>query len=547
MNKAYFYPQVFCSTLISKLSFLLIAAFAVFLFGASNAYAADAGEFVFFRIDSEINVLIADKGTLTVRWYCTDGTSFGQVNDGTASESTNAADGIIKVASASKEMTDGGCVFGTSDTIRASVSINGWAEREWIDVTLPASGSNPFTTTASIDYTIVINGVTDELDNALTLNGTTASATYSGTVASQSYSNYLPLGAGTWKKYIAGSTSAGTVTGGADGYVNRTSSALTISSTATQSVDFGTSDDSSLDESGLSFGHKIRVFESGGSFASNKITHGVVTAGDTGSITCAVGTGSNGGNRYCAVPLAHTSTTATFAETGDYNSATVTYTDRSTGSNAQNTADLTPGSKPRGSGCASCDPIPTPTPSPSSTPTPTPTPMPSATPTSTPTPEPTPTPSITIPTPASRGFVSLAILNLNEGDVISATGSDDPDVYIANEHGYKRLFLNPVIFGFYGHLGGFTNVKTTVSSTRDTLVTSGLFRNCETDDQRVYGLETTGEDTGIFHWVNTSGAQAVADDADFFKKVFCINSNEFDWYSKGDDYTSVNQVPAYSR
>ncbi|MDP3696699.1 MAG: hypothetical protein Q8R55_01550, partial [Candidatus Taylorbacteria bacterium] len=539
VDKINFYKQVFGRGLILKISFLLIAAFAVFLFGANSANAADDGEFVFFRIDTEINVL-NDKG-VTVRWYCTGGTSFGQVTDGTASESTNLQDGIVKVASNSKEMTDGGCIFNTSDTIRASVSLGGWVDQEWIDVTLPATTSSPFTTTASQDYTIVVNGVEDELDNVLTLNGTIASATYSGTVASQSYS------AG--KKYIGGSTSAGTVTGGADGYVNVTSGALTISTTASQSVDFGLAATANIDASGLSFGHKIRVYESGGSFASNKITHGVVTAGNTGSITCAVGTGSNGGNRYCAVPLAHTGTTATFAETGDYWSTTVTYTDRSTGSDAQNTADLTPGPKPRGSGCASCDPIPTPTPSPTPTASPTvsasPAPSPSTTPT--PTPEPTPTPSITIPTPASRGFVSLTALNLNEGDVISATGSDDPDVYIANEHGYKRLFLNPVIFGFYGHLGGFTNVKNTVSSTRDTLVTSGLFRNCETDDQRVYGIETTGEDTGILHWVNVSGDQAVADDPDFFKKVFCINSNEFDWYAKDYDYTSVNQVPAYSR
>ena len=39
---------------------------------------------------------------------------------------------------------------------------------------------------------------------------------------------------------------------------------------------------------------------------------------------------------------------------------------------------------------------------------------------------------------------------LKEGDVVSAAGSDDPDVYIVNDWGYKRLFLNPVIFGFYG-------------------------------------------------------------------------------------------------
>jgi hypothetical protein len=180
---------------------------------------------------------------------------------------------------------------------------------------------------------------------------------------------------------------------------------------------------------------------------------------------------------------------------------------------------------------------------------------------STPTPTPTATPDVTLapspsvtpvegppPTPVSRGFMSLEVLDLKEGDVISSAGSDDPDVYIVNDWGYKRLFLNPVIFGFYGHLGGFANVKSsTTPSVRDTLVTSGLFRNCETNDEKVYGVDVTGEDTGIMHWVDTTGEQAVADDPDFFKKVFCINSNEFNWYEKGAPYTSVNQIPAYTR
>ncbi|MDP3696848.1 MAG: hypothetical protein Q8R55_02335 [Candidatus Taylorbacteria bacterium] len=143
--------------------------------------------------------------------------------------------------------------------------------------------------------------------------------------------------------------------------------------------------------------------------------------------------------------------------------------------------------------------------------------------------------------------VAPADYGLTEGDVVSAAGSDDPDVYIVNEMGYKRLFLNPAIFNFYGHLGGFAAVKNVSPATRDAFGTSGLFRNCETNDEKVYGVETTGEDTGMLHWVNTPGSQAVIDDANFFKKVFCINSNEFNWYSKGTDYTSVNQVPSYVR
>ncbi len=136
---------------------------------------------------------------------------------------------------------------------------------------------------------------------------------------------------------------------------------------------------------------------------------------------------------------------------------------------------------------------------------------------------------------------------LHEGDVFSAS-EGDPDVYIVNTWGYKRLFLNPVIFNFYGHLGGWSVVKHTPGTTRDSFPTSGLFRNCETDDQAVYAIEVTGEDTGTLHHVQMSGDAAVAQDPNFFKKVFCINNNEFNWYSKSPiDYTSLSQVPVYVR
>ena len=107
---------------------------------------------------------------------------------------------------------------------------------------------------------------------------------------------------------------------------------------------------------------------------------------------------------------------------------------------------------------------------------------------------------------------------LTEGDTISAAGSDDPDVYIVNEMGYKRLFLNPAIFGLYGHLGGFAAVKNVSPATRDAFPTSGLFRVDGTE--KVYGIESISEDVAVLHWVNTTGAQAGADDANFFKKVF---------------------------
>src|SRR3989344_5671419 len=156
------------------------------------------------------------------------------------------------------------------------------------------------------------------------------------------------------------------------------------------------------------------------------------------------------------------------------------------------------------------------------------------------------------------GFVALApsVVNaavpgdygLKEGNTISASGSDDPDVYIVNEQGYKRLFLNPVIFSFYGHLGGFASVKSVSAVARDAFPTSGLFRNCETNDQKVWAVEVTGEDVGALHWVNMSGSAAVAEDANFFKKVFCINNNEANWYPKSSvNYTALSQVTSYSR
>ena len=141
---------------------------------------------------------------------------------------------------------------------------------------------------------------------------------------------------------------------------------------------------------------------------------------------------------------------------------------------------------------------------------------------------------------------------LKEGDLVSAIFSDDPDVYIINEYGYKRLFLNPEIFKFYAHLGGFFNVKVVTPEVRDSFGTSVYFRNCEINDEKVYGVETTGEDIGILHWINIDGDRAVQEDPEFFKKIFCINNNEFNWYTNngtffGTPYTALRQVPAYSR
>ncbi|KKT80696.1 MAG: hypothetical protein UW79_C0037G0004 [Candidatus Yanofskybacteria bacterium GW2011_GWA2_44_9] len=136
---------------------------------------------------------------------------------------------------------------------------------------------------------------------------------------------------------------------------------------------------------------------------------------------------------------------------------------------------------------------------------------------------------------------------LKDGDLISAIFSDDPDVYIINEQGYKRLFLNPEIFKFYGHLGGFANVKLVTPEIRDSFPTSGFFRNCEDNDQRVYGTSVDSEDAGRLHWINKSGDQAVQEDPDFFKKVFCINRREFNWYPRGEEFRALKEIPQYNR
>lgn len=165
----------------------------------------------------------------------------------------------------------------------------------------------------------------------------------------------------------------------------------------------------------------------------------------------------------------------------------------------------------------------------------------------------TPTPSVT-PVPVGVGVgaignpVNLTTYGLKEGQVMGSADAGDPDVFIVNTWGYKRLFLNPAIFNFYGHLGGFTKVKSIVPVGRDAFVTSGLFRNCETEDQKVYAVEVTGEDAGILHWVNMTGNQAAAQDPEFFHRVFCINSREFGWYQQSSTaYTSLTQVPVYQR
>ena len=156
-------------------------------------------------------------------------------------------------------------------------------------------------------------------------------------------------------------------------------------------------------------------------------------------------------------------------------------------------------------------------------------------------------PSTTAPTPAVTGTnlssARPADYGLKEGDTISSAYSGDSDIFIVNDYGYKRLFLNPAIFSFYGHLGGFANVRSVSPAVRDAFKTSGLFKNCEVNDGKVYAIEVTGGDTGMLHLVDSSVASS---DPEFSKKVFCINNTEFAWYPQSSvNYTSLSQIPSY--
>ena len=135
---------------------------------------------------------------------------------------------------------------------------------------------------------------------------------------------------------------------------------------------------------------------------------------------------------------------------------------------------------------------------------------------------------------AGMAFASTpAQFGLKEGNLIRATG--DNDVFIVNEYGYKRLFLNPAIFNMYGHLGGWSNVKTVSPATRDAFITSPYFR--ADGDTKVYKLEQTGDDTGMLRWVNTSQSEFLANAN--INQIFTINSSESNWYPKGADFTFV--------
>ena len=131
-----------------------------------------------------------------------------------------------------------------------------------------------------------------------------------------------------------------------------------------------------------------------------------------------------------------------------------------------------------------------------------------------------------VATPEAYGLV--------EGDLIRAEG--DFDIFIISQYGYKRLFLNPAIFEMYGHLGSWDDVKIVTPATRDAFTTSTHYRYVNED--KVYHLEVTGEDTGTLQWINMTGEDFLAQGGEP-NAIFTINESEFNWYPKGEDLTSL--------
>lgn len=137
-------------------------------------------------------------------------------------------------------------------------------------------------------------------------------------------------------------------------------------------------------------------------------------------------------------------------------------------------------------------------------------------------------------TEAPSEMANPADYGLEEGDLIRAVG--DFDIFIISQYGYKRLFLNPAIFEMYGHLGSWDDVKAVAPSTRDAFITSTHYRYVNED--KVYHLEVTGEDTGTLQWINMT-AEDFSAQGGTANAIFTINKSELDWYPKGVDKTSL--------
>lgn len=461
--------------LLLKALFILGSFLFFFVIMALFAPSAQAEDNYWFRIDTELDSLIANTawGTsygATVRWHCAAGAGDGEgiVQDGTASESAAVIDGIVKIASTSDENAlRAGCVAGL--TITGSVSYDGFKYRNFSGTVSDLGSNVTFTTRASMDYNFVVTGVQNELSTALTLDGTTASVSYDGTAASKAYSStYYSNGA----RYFA-MTTTGTLTAGADGYKNMTSAVSSVSNTSSQSVAFTAANTK------LPYAVKITLngnYNAGGT-ASN-ITGATVKAGNGYSVSCT----DSSGVYYCVVPLAHTGVTAQASSIpqGFSDSATCTYTDRTTGGAAQSTCIITavePSIASTGSGSGGSTYYYTP----AATPTPSPTPTPQATP--------TPTPALSAsPTPAPVTAVNLY------------RKVSDPKVYVQDSGGVLKWVKTLEEFNRAGYRWQDVQVISGPEFAKmkmESVAAAKLVR--KTDDPKVYSQRADGK----LVWVKT--------------------------------------------
>lgn len=147
---------------------------------------------------------------------------------------------------------------------------------------------------------------------------------------------------------------------------------------------------------------------------------------------------------------------------------------------------------------------------------------------------------------SAHGEAAPEDFGLREGDLIRAASVNDPDIYIVNAQGHKRLILSPKIFSLYSHFQ-WRAVREVGVGTRDAFPTAPLIRNCEANDPKVYAIEVVSDDVAALHWVDMTANQALVEDDDFFKKVFCVNSAEFALYARSSSYTATAQIPSYAR
>lgn len=149
--------------------------------------------------------------------------------------------------------------------------------------------------------------------------------------------------------------------------------------------------------------------------------------------------------------------------------------------------------------------------------------------------------------PARAADMALSEVGLVEGDVVGSTDSADPDLYIVNAYGQKRLFTNPRIFGLYGHLS-YSKVKRLAPDVLDLFPTSGFFMNCEGSLRTVYALNVLSEDNAELRRLNVAEDKLLNDEPDFFKRVFCINNSEQALYQASvQAYNAIAETPAYQR